>query len=127
LANAGLIRFYGKDRNHLSRLTRPVNKKDLEMWVERDLDWVAGDRIAIAPTSVVHYAFEENFIESYDPESGHIVLLNKIQFYHWGGDASITEKYNGVDVRAEVILLNRNIKIQAVMEMKRRLGVLQEE
>jgi hypothetical protein len=108
----------------MSRLTAPVSKKDKEMWVETGLDWVAGDRIAIAPTSFEYLASEENFIKTYDPETGFITLEEKIQFYQWGGDASIADNYNGADLRAEVILLNRNVKIQSIMEEYRRLGVM---
>ena len=31
--------------------------------------------------------------------------------YHWGASLSTTSKYNGVDIRGEVLLLTRNIQI----------------
>jgi len=34
-----------------------------------------------------------------------------LKFYHYGSPVSTGAKYNGVDIRAEVVLLTRNIKI----------------
>lgn len=31
--------------------------------------------------------------------------------YHWGAEKSTAEKYNGVDIRGEVVSLTRNIKV----------------
>lgn len=34
-----------------------------------------------------------------------------LSHYHWGASTSTASKYNGVDIRGEVILLTRNIQI----------------
>jgi hypothetical protein len=62
----------------MSRLTAEAWKKDKEIYVEPGLDWVAGDRIAIAPTSFEFKAAEDAFIAEYDSETGKIVLEDKL-------------------------------------------------
>lgn len=32
-------------------------------------------------------------------------------FYHWGAEKSTGEDYSGVDMRGEVLILSRNIKV----------------
>jgi hypothetical protein len=51
-------------------------------------------------------------IASYNNETGVVTLDRKMSFYHWGASVSTGAQYNGVDMRAEVMLLSRNIKIQ---------------
>ena len=50
-------------------------------------------------------------IESYDPLSGIIQLDRTLDYYHYGTAESTASKYSGVDIRGEVVLLSRNIKI----------------
>lgn len=38
-------------------------------------------------------------------------MATALEFYHWGAPDSTGNNYNGVDMRAEVILLSRNIVI----------------
>ena len=42
---------------------------------------------------------------------GEITLDSPLAFYHYGQGASSADEYNGVDIRGEVQLLSRNIKI----------------
>jgi hypothetical protein len=59
--------MYGKARTgKLTRLHTEVFKDSTEITVESGLDWVAGDRIAFAPTSYVYTAFEDNIVTAYD-------------------------------------------------------------
>ena len=39
------------------------------------------------------------------------MLTTPLRLYHWGQNVSTANDYNGVDLRAEVILLTRNILI----------------
>ena len=41
-----------------------------------------------------------------------VTLDAPLLYYHWGAGESTAGEYNGVDMRGEVILLTRNIKIQ---------------
>lgn len=41
-----------------------------------------------------------------------MTLDSKLNHYHWGDANSTSSKYNGWDIRGEVLILTRNIKIQ---------------
>lgn len=51
LANLGLLALYGKSRSRNSRLFAPVYIGNTTALVEPNLDWVAGDRLYLAPTA----------------------------------------------------------------------------
>jgi hypothetical protein len=84
---------------------------DTEIYVETGLDLVAGDKIALAPTGLKHDAGENQVVASYDSETGKITLEDHIHYNHYGAAESTAAKYNGVDIRGEVLILSRNIKI----------------
>jgi len=42
---------------------------------------------------------------------GRITFTNSLKFYHYGDGDSTASDLNGVDIRGEVILITRNIKI----------------
>lgn len=50
-------------------------------------------------------------VESYDETTGKVTTLKGLDTYHFGSPADTGSKYNGVDIRAEVALLSRSIKI----------------
>ena len=50
-------------------------------------------------------------ILSYDNITGIVTFTNPLKFYHWGQETSTTSQYNGVDMRGEVIMLSRNVKV----------------
>ena len=79
--------------------------------MEKGLDWVEGDSIAIAPNNMWANASDYAIIKKYDSSNGEATLEGKLSFYHWGAVSS-TEPTYGVDLRAEVLLLSRNIRIQ---------------
>jgi hypothetical protein len=59
--------------------------------------------------------FEEATISSYDASTGNLVLSSALQFYHFGAASSTGQNYQGLDMRCEVVMLNRNILVQADM------------
>lgn len=77
--------------------------------VEPELDWQAGDEIFLACTAAQHWHSEYRTIVSY--EGGIIKLDKPLDYYHYG-DAESTEAEFTVDMRGEVLLLSRNVKIQ---------------
>lgn len=112
IANVGVIKMYGQPRTgKITRLHAEVAKDATELYVEAGLDWVAGDRIALAPTSFTHDRSEDNFVESYDSDTGKVTLLTPLKYHHWGAPESTGSNYNGVDMRGEVLLLSRSIVI----------------
>jgi hypothetical protein len=112
IANVGTIKMFGKHRtNHLTRLLAIAEKDATSITLEPFLDLVAGDRLAIAPTSYEPTASSEVFVATYDAATGATTLTNPISHYHWGAAESTALQFNMVDVRAEVMLLSRNIII----------------
>lgn len=102
--------MYGIKRDKMGRLTAPCNTGDIILRMTPGLDWVMGDRIAIATNTLDEMGSEDNFIETYDPATGNTILRDPLLDYHWG-QADSTESQYGVDIRAEVVLLSRNIVI----------------
>lgn len=84
------------------------------------MDLVAGDRIALVPTSYENTASDDCHITEYDIATG-IAKIDRsrdikvdkkagLLFYHWGAEKSTKDEY-GVDMRGEVLILSRNIKV----------------
>lgn len=75
------------------------------------MDWVAGDKIAILPTAMQHDHTDYRTISAYESSTGVITLNEPLKYYHWGSGDSTARDYNGVDMRGEVVLLSRNVRI----------------
>jgi len=95
----------------MSRLLKEAKKGESSITVETSLDWVAGDRIALLPTSYARAAADDVFVESYDNTTGILTINSTLNHYHWGQAESPAADYNGIDIRGEVVLLSRNVKI----------------
>lgn len=95
----------------MTRLRAVAQAGDTAITVEGGLDLVPGDRIALAPTGYSYYAGEEAFIDSYDTGSGEATLTGPLTYYHYGAPASTADDYSGLDMRGEVLILTRNIRI----------------
>jgi len=113
-ANLNIVKMYGKSRKHtMTRLQFPALKGATNFTVEKGLDVVPGDRLALLATSYENMAGDDVIVESYDNDTG-LVTVNStytLNFYHWGAPKSTGDKYGGADMRGEVIMLTRNIKI----------------
>jgi hypothetical protein len=112
--NTGFIGFYGNQRSagsYMSRLTSVAQKGATAIHVSPGLDWKAGEVIGLAPSGTESLHFENATITSYDSTSGALVVSAPLQFYHFGAANSTAQNYHGLDMRCEVILLNRNILI----------------
>jgi hypothetical protein len=113
IANIGRLNMFGKQRSFkMTRLTEPAKIGDTIIKVETaNVDLVEGDRIALAPTGVKYDTGETRNVVSYNKNTGEIELDKALEWYHFGAAKSTAEKYNGVDMRGEVLSLSRNIKI----------------
>ena len=109
LGVTGLAAFYGASRSRESRLLVSAYGGQDTIVVEPGLDWKEGDEIYLAPTASQHWHSDYRTIVSY--AGGEIVLDEPLSYYHYG-DAESTEEEFSVDMRCEVLLLSRNIKIQ---------------
>jgi hypothetical protein len=95
----------------MTRLRKEIFKGDTDILVEKGLHLVAGDRIGILASSYQHMAGDDVFVESYNNVTGEVKLTSAVKWYHYGEDESTASRYSGVDIRAEVLLLSRNIVI----------------
>lgn len=112
IANVGLIKMFGKPRStKMTRLMANINKGDSSIIVEPSLDLVAGDRLALTASSYQADSSEDFFIESYDNVTGEVQIDRTIKYHHFGAAESTGEKYNGADLRTEVLLLTRSVRI----------------
>ena len=111
LANVGDVRFFGVDRSRMARLKAPAAVGSLYIIVETGLDWVAGDQIYLAPTGYDYLASDYATVVNYDIGTGRVDLDVALKFYHFGAVSSTGGNYNGLDMRGEVVLLTRNIRI----------------
>ena len=109
----GRMQAYGikRDDSRMSRLTQPALKGSSSFFVEPDLDWVEGDRLALLPTSYHKHSYDELVVVSYDGETGEVVADSALNYYHFGREQSTGDLYSGLDMRGEVVLLTRNIRI----------------
>ena len=112
IANIGLVKMFGQPRSTImTRLTANVNKGDTKVFVEPSLDLVAGDRLALTASSYQWDSSEDFFVESYDSVTGEVQIDRAILYHHYGAAESTAEKYNSADIRTEVLLLTRSIRI----------------
>lgn len=117
IANTNKISMHGVNRSKFARLRQEAYPNESTIFVDKDLDWVAGDKIGIAPTGMKYNESEYAIISSYDRATGELVLDRALAAYHYGASNSTASIYGGiVDIRAEVFLLSRNIKIAGADE-----------
>ena len=111
LGVTGKVEFYGASRGvNMARLLVPCKTGDTEIFVEGDPGWSVGDEIYLAPTAMQNQHSEYRTIT--DILGSKVTLDEPLAYYHYGEGASTADEFNGIDMRGEVILLSRNIKIQ---------------
>jgi len=108
----GKALLYGQPRDLTSRLRETLIAGGRTTKVEAGLDWKAGERIAIAATNMRTMDTDMATIESYNPDTGELILTEAVEGYHFGDPVS-TEKDYSIDMRAEVAMMNRSIVIDA--------------
>ncbi len=108
LVVTGNVAFYGLPRDYRSRLQATVNKGDTSITVESGLDWQVGEKIVIAPSNM--RTMDTDICEIQSISGNTITCTSALEGYHFG-DSSSTETDYGVDMRSEVALLTRNIRI----------------
>ena len=113
LASNNKVEIFGKPRVRMTRMIESADASASTIKVDAStatLDWVVGDYIFIA-TSTIHYTHSE--YRTITAITGGTITLDKpLDHYHFGAADSTGIKYNGVDIRNEVLLLTRNIKVK---------------
>ena len=106
LAVTGNLTMYGALVNNVYvRLQAPANVGDTTITVPSTIDWKVGDLIVIAPSQRIETQYETRTIQAIS--NGVITLDKALKYYHYGA-ASFTT----LDMRTEVALLSRNIKVE---------------
>lgn len=111
LANTGLLKFYGAPRKTRTRLLETVNKGARSIKVSPGLSWKVNETIAAVSTSMKWFENDYAVITAYDNVTGVVTLDRPLNYYHYGRATSTGIEYSGVDMRGEVMLLSRNIRI----------------
>ncbi len=108
VVTGGTIELHGAAVQGWTRLGAHARAGDARLTLERETNWHAGDKIAIAATGFDPNEAEEVSIVSVE---GTVVQLERpLRFSHWGQLQTIAG--HNLDERAEVALLSRNIVIQ---------------
>lgn len=118
----GVIELHGKEKVSWTKLRETVTDGSSTVKVVDAVDWEVGDEIVIAPSGAPSSASDVSFANKYDKRTitsitngnKDLGLNSGLAYKHTG----VTKPYSGngqnwtVDMRAEVGLLTRNIKIQ---------------
>ena len=95
-----------------TRLQETVYAGDNKLKVPYSLDWQVGEKLGIAATNMRTMDYDECTILEYDSLLGEVTCESEFDGYHFGATDS-TEGDFSVDMRAEIWLMDRNIKITA--------------
>jgi hypothetical protein len=90
---------------------KSAQKGDTSLIVSPGLSWNATDKIGLPSTTINWNEVDYAVIKSYDNVTGVVNLDRPLSHYHFGKSESTGPQYSGVDMRGEVVLLSRNIKI----------------
>lgn len=113
LVITGTANIYGTPALHpRSRLIASAYPNQDQIFVDKNLDWSVGDKIAIAATNMRTMDLDYCEIAEIFSGSGLIKCKETLKGFHFGSRFSTFDKY-GVDMRAEVTLLERNVEINA--------------
>jgi hypothetical protein len=114
IANVNVMKIFGKPRSwKMTRLHKPALAGSNQMFVEPGLEVRVGDRLALLPTSYDPEHMDDVFVTAYNSATGQVDCDHNLKFYHWGKETSTGPDYDGLDMRGEVLLLTRNVKIDA--------------
>jgi hypothetical protein len=111
MVNTNRVEMFGKSRTkNYFRLLETANLGDDFLVVEAGLDLVEGDALGLLPTGMDFMEYDYAWVTAYDAETGVISIDRQLQNLHWGAAESTEDTY-GVDMRGEVLLLSRNVRI----------------
>lgn len=88
LVATNLVQMYGRPRSASSRLLSITNRGDTSFYVSANLDWQAGERIAISASGMNYTEFEEFIILAYNSNTGLLNVSTPVNFYHYGAGVS---------------------------------------
>ncbi|TNV88229.1 hypothetical protein FGO68_gene13028 [Halteria grandinella] len=118
LASSGTVTMVGASRITKAWLLKTAHEGDEAIYVQPGLRWKSGDIIAIAPSRYDPEEYDQVAIDDYDSVTGKVTLTEPLSHYHFGQAESTVDDFSGVELRSEVVLLNRNIQIKNHIDNK---------
>lgn len=112
IASSGTVSMVGSARIARAWLLKEAFQGDDSIFVQPGLKWKSGDTIAIAPTRYDPSEYDVGTIDVYDPATGKVTFTEVLKHYHYGAADSTVDDFSGVELRAEVMLINKNIQIK---------------
>ena len=116
IANTGKVRMYGKPiTTKWTRLAAIAKAGATSIEVIGDIrDWAAGDELGIAPSGRDYTHRDFAVIKEIIDQT--VTLESALVYDHYGASSVDSTKSGGIDIRAEVLHLTRNIKVQGTNE-----------
>lgn len=108
--NGGTVRFFGAQKLSWTQLNGTVNPGATQLTLADPVDWLPGDEIVIASTDYDPHQAETRFIQSVNGNT--VTLTQGLSHKHYGQVHNYDNGNESLDMRAEVGLLTRHIKIQ---------------
>lgn len=99
----------------MARLMESVYPSQNSGRIDMDLDLESGDEVYFSPTATQWDHSEYHTIDTYDSVTGIFTITGTFAFYHFGSEDTATD-YQGLDMRGEVAILNRNVKVMGTDE-----------
>jgi hypothetical protein len=113
LVITGSLKMFGTPRERMTRLIRDAYPGEDFIMVKTGMDLRHGDYLGLPATNTDPHQSETVIVESYDSQSGQVMLVNPLKGYHFGAADSTADDYSGIDMRGEVLVLSSNVNVTA--------------
>ncbi|MBJ7257433.1 MAG: G8 domain-containing protein, partial [Akkermansiaceae bacterium] len=116
--NGGTLDIHGRNRVEWTHLGVSAAAGATSLTLSEAVDWVVGDKILVTSSRASWNEAEEREITSVSADSKTVSFVTPLTFPHNGNQLTKTRLKDGIttswtaDLRAEVGLLSRNVKIQ---------------
>ena len=112
IANTGLLNMYGKHiTTKWTRLAQTApSGQNWILLVDSPTDWTVGDELGINPSGRDYTQRDFAVIQSIS--GNNVTLSSPLVYTHYGASSIDSTKTGGIDIRAEVLHLTRNIVVK---------------
>jgi len=114
--NGGTLDIHGRDRIEWTRLGSNAALGTTSLTLAEPVDWVAGDSIMVTSSRANWAEAETRTLTGVSPDQRTVSFTTALTFPHNGSTITRTRSTDGkswtADLRAEVGLLSRNVRIQ---------------
>lgn len=118
--NGGTLQIHGRDRIEWTHLGASAAPGATSLTLAEPVDWVVGDLILVTSSRLAWNEAETRAITQVSPDMKTVSFATGLTYLHNGSTTTRTRSTDGkswtADLRAEVGLLSRNVKIQGDAE-----------